>query len=300
MPSTTLAGVDGRSGGRDAIALAAQLTPPGGRLVLAGVWLSSHLLTFTTYPDEAAAACRATLESERARAGLEAELVDRGTTSVARGLHELAVDEGADVLVLGSSGRASPGRVLLGDDVRSALHQAPCAVAVAPRGWAGSARPLARVGVAWHAADDATPALETARAIATTSGATLAAMTVVRHLTGPTAPGPFAVADPAWEDVVDRELGEARRRLEGLGVDVPRAVVGAPVEELRAFSEDLDLLVVGSRGYGPVRRLVLGSTSDGLLRDAACPVLVVPRPAGAPGVSAEAAASVAAPASAAR
>lgn len=40
---------------------------------------------------------------------------------------------------------------------------------------------------------------------------------------------------------------------------------------------DADLLVVGSRGYGPLRRVLLGSTSAGLVRSARCPVLVYPR-----------------------
>ena len=42
-------------------------------------------------------------------------------------------------------------------------------------------------------------------------------------------------------------------------------------------SADLDLLVVGARAYGPVRRLLLGSTSTKLARHAACPLLVAPR-----------------------
>jgi nucleotide-binding universal stress UspA family protein len=41
--------------------------------------------------------------------------------------------------------------------------------------------------------------------------------------------------------------------------------------------------VVGSRGYGPVKRLVLGSTSAYLQRHARCPLLVLPRIATRPG-----------------
>jgi hypothetical protein len=43
--------------------------------------------------------------------------------------------------------------------------------------------------------------------------------------------------------------------------------------------------VVGSRGWGPVRRILLGSTSARLMREAHCPVLVLPRGAatGEPG-----------------
>ena len=54
-------------------------------------------------------------------------------------------------------------------------------------------------------------------------------------------------------------------------------VVGDPATELAYAGNDLDLLVTGSRGYGPVRRLMLGSTSARLVREAPCPVLVLTR-----------------------
>ena len=41
----------------------------------------------------------------------------------------------------------------------------------------------------------------------------------------------------------------------------------------------MDLLVVGSRGYGPLRRVLLGSVSSELMHSAPCPVMVVPRTA---------------------
>jgi nucleotide-binding universal stress UspA family protein len=54
-------------------------------------------------------------------------------------------------------------------------------------------------------------------------------------------------------------------------------VYGLTGEELATFGDVLDLLVVGSRSYGPLRRLVLGSTSNYLQRRARCPLLVLPR-----------------------
>jgi nucleotide-binding universal stress UspA family protein len=56
----------------------------------------------------------------------------------------------------------------------------------------------------------------------------------------------------------------------------------SPADELVRRSGDLDLLVVGSRSHGPMRRLLLGSTSRRVVRDAKCPVLVLPRGAHAP------------------
>jgi nucleotide-binding universal stress UspA family protein len=56
-----------------------------------------------------------------------------------------------------------------------------------------------------------------------------------------------------------------------------RAVYGVPGEELAAFGDELDLLIVGSRNYGPARRLIVGSTSSYLERHARCSLLMLPR-----------------------
>ena len=55
------------------------------------------------------------------------------------------------------------------------------------------------------------------------------------------------------------------------------AVAGIARDELVGLSEQVDLLVLGSRGYGPVRRALLGGSADRIVHAAACPVLVVPR-----------------------
>jgi nucleotide-binding universal stress UspA family protein len=52
---------------------------------------------------------------------------------------------------------------------------------------------------------------------------------------------------------------------------------GTPGEELVSLAKGVDLLIVGSRGYGPVRRLIHGSVSRYLVRHAPCPLLVLPR-----------------------
>jgi nucleotide-binding universal stress UspA family protein len=82
---------------------------------------------------------------------------------------------------------------------------------------------------------------------------------------------------PSIGDSIELMLTEASERMRQLpGVD-GRAVYGLAGEELAAFGDEVDLLVVGSRSYGPVRRLVLGSTSDYLERNARCSLLVLPR-----------------------
>jgi nucleotide-binding universal stress UspA family protein len=65
---------------------------------------------------------------------------------------------------------------------------------------------------------------------------------------------------------------------EELGVE-PRRLEGAAAPELeKACAEGVDLLVLGSRGYGPVMRVLLGSTSGHVFRHAPCPLLVTRRP----------------------
>ena len=75
---------------------------------------------------------------------------------------------------------------------------------------------------------------------------------------------------------------EANGRMQALTDVEGRAVYGLAGEELAAFGDQVDILVVGSRGYGPVKRLVLGSTSDYLERHARCSLLVLPRVATGP------------------
>jgi nucleotide-binding universal stress UspA family protein len=57
---------------------------------------------------------------------------------------------------------------------------------------------------------------------------------------------------------------------------------GDPVSELVTASRDSGLLVVGSRGYGPLGAVLLGSVSTRVVEHAACPVMVVPRTAPTP------------------
>ena len=60
----------------------------------------------------------------------------------------------------------------------------------------------------------------------------------------------------------------------------PQAVLleGDVAERLAQLGlEDLDMLVCGSRGYGPIRRVLLGGVSARLVRRSQLPVMVVPR-----------------------
>jgi nucleotide-binding universal stress UspA family protein len=278
MFENVLVGVDGTPNGRDAIALGSALTDADVELTLVNVHggslLPSRPLARGGLTKEREHSHQL-LEQERARAKVQAEIVSVEAASPGRGLHQAAEERSADLLVVGSSRHGAFGRVLLGDDTRSALNGSPCAVAVATLGYAKDPKQITRIGVAYNASPESETALAAARALAAATKATVHALEVVSiptyAFTGPTP----SVAG----DTIELMLADAEARMKSLPDVEGRAVYGLTGEELAAFCDQVDLMVVGSRGYGPVRRLVLGSTTDYLGRHARCPLLALPRAA---------------------
>jgi nucleotide-binding universal stress UspA family protein len=273
MFTRVIIGVDGRPNGRDAIALGGQLADPDARTTLAHVY-SGDLVGGAAESEERESSQRL-LERERDDIVPGAELVSIGARSVGRGLHQLVEEQGADLLVVGSSHRSFAGRVMLGDDTRDSLNGASCAVAIAPLGYALEPREIATVGVGYDWSPESESALATARELAERFGAKLSALDVISLPT-------LAVAQPApvaWGGVVDDLLVDANERLASLKDVEAEAVFGLPGEELAEYGDRVDLLVVGSRGYGPGKRLVMGSTSNHLAGHARSPLLVLSRAA---------------------
>ena len=120
MFENVLVGVDGGGGGRDAIALARQLGGERARYLLmntvsrpplgrgAAVWLPACC----RYAEEL-------LERERSETGIDARLAMDWVRSPARALHDRALREGSDLVVVGASHRHHLLWLLLGDDAIS-------------------------------------------------------------------------------------------------------------------------------------------------------------------------------------
>jgi nucleotide-binding universal stress UspA family protein len=280
MFKNVLVGIDGRANGRDAIALASRLLDEDGKLTLAHVH-SADLRAFSVIGPELVAEERESsqelLRHERAEAGVEADLISVTAPTPGRGMHEQAEAQGADLIVVGSCSRGLLGRAMLGDDTRAALNGTPCAVAVAARGYATAARPLVRIGVGYDGSPESAAALAAARRIAAERKGSVSALQIV------TIPPVMytGLMPPLLGESVDSLIEEARGRMKGMPDVEGRAVYGVPGEELSAFGDELDLLVVGSRNFGPVRRRVVGSTCDYLERHARCSLLTLPRVAAA-------------------
>ena len=276
---------DGR--GREAVALARALADPSGaELIAAHVTPIHGYFADVEAIGERDVSTKAAIERALAELapGLRADARVLAGPSAAGTLYRLAEDEDADLVVLGSSHRGAIGRVLLGSTADALLHGAPCPVAVAPRGF-GAEREMRTVGVAYDGGAQAEAALAAAAGIGRTLGARLRLVAVVRppsEYVPPVAGPPLRTRESP--ELLERARAEMQRKLDAALDALPDGVaregvvlVGTPEDELRGeAARSCDLLVVGSRGYGPVASVLLGSTSRRLVRDCAVPVLVVP------------------------
>jgi nucleotide-binding universal stress UspA family protein len=284
MFEKTVVGVDDREGGRDALALAATLTTvTGGALIAVRAYpheAHPSRASVGGYEEDMRADASEELERIVAESGVAARRLIVGDSSPARALHHAAEEEDADLLVVGSTHRGQVGRVLVGGVTAGVLHHAPCPVAVAPLGYAASAAPPKTIGAGFDGGEEARHALRLAGALAKACGAQVRILSAVAT---PILATSLAAYEPDWLDEAKQgcraEADEAQQTLEEMGVQSSGdVVVGLAVDELVELSHEVDLIVVGSRGWGPVRRLLLGSTSERLVREAACPVIAVPRP----------------------
>jgi len=306
MTPTILVGYDGSDHGDDALAL--------GRL-LAGI-SAAELVVACAYPDDPLGESAAAHEAARElRADAEARLdrarerlggVGGGAPGAAAGagaagvelraipgaspsqvLHDLAEELRAEAIVVGATHHGRALRLLTGSTPEAVLNHAPCPVAVAPDGFrhahaSGSPRQLA---VAFDGSPESRQALAIAAEYARRSGARLRIVTAVNSAAAAVyPPPPLDVA--AYEELGEIARGQARERLDeaiaslagGEGLTVEGAVLdGDIVGSLLEDAKSDDLLFTGSRAQGPFRRVLVGSVSTHLLRDAPCPVVIVPR-----------------------
>jgi nucleotide-binding universal stress UspA family protein len=197
------------------------------------------------------------------------------------GLHELARYEEAGLIVLGSAREGLADRVHVSLMERM-VHGAPCAVAVAPAHYAdGPPRPLLRVGVGFSTSEEGTSALHVGRELAARAGGRL---DVIAGAGIEPALASYAFSSPALPDIESQIYEETKTALEratkelGDGVPVGHETIrGDPAGVLIERTSELDLLILGSRAYGPLRHAFMGSVSAAVMREAHCPVLVVPR-----------------------
>src|SRR6476646_3990859 len=246
-----LVGYDGSDGGRDALELARVLAEATDASVLVAAVLPYGPLPvpYEMLEQEQAERAQPLFDEARERLGeLEIETRVFGGGTPAGVLNDLAEREEVETIVIGSPHRGTVGRVLLGT-----------------------------VAVAYDDTKEAKAALARAEDLALACRATIVVFTVsAPPAVVPGAAGYTPAIAPEAGPIVTRAVKGVDERLAATG----RALAGTPAATIAEACEEVgaDLLVAGSRGYGPVMRVLIGSVSTQLMHRAPCPVLVVPRP----------------------
>jgi nucleotide-binding universal stress UspA family protein len=188
------------------------------------------------------------------REGLAAEpLLDMGV--VANQICERA--KGADLVVIGHRGvheRFSTG--LLGSTAESVARKSPRPLFVSPM----RLREIRTLALAYDGSERASKAMHAAAEFATELGAPLSVITVARDTR-----------------LGERVLNEARHYLEPYALTATFKLLGGHAHEeiVRFLSEsETDLLFIGAYGHSRIIEMVLGSTTEYVLRNAPCPVFL--------------------------
>jgi nucleotide-binding universal stress UspA family protein len=293
--STILIGVDDSERSEDAIAFGRRLADVA----------AAHVVVANAYPysDVPSRAANAGFREALRDDALETvrrmrDLLDRvgeddtritvmAEPSPAKALHHIAHAEQAALMVVGSSHTGRAGRVLPGSTAERLLHGAPCSVAVIPKDYRSHADDaIRRIGVAYDGTDEAGGALSAATELARALRAELVVIGIVSTelINTPAYMGRQNMA--SLRSDIERSV---REQLDGVIAAVPEDVAATSVqatgdtaELLVANTEKLDVLVMGSRGYGPLHAVLAGGVSGRVVRDAHCPVIVVPRGIEAP------------------
>ena len=282
---TIVTGYDGSDEAKDALRLGSELCKAtGAQLVVASVdeiepyWGDLNLEQL----DESREHYFARMFGEAAEQVGDTFARVTGAGSAPPVLEQIAEAKDADAIVVGSSHRAGMSTVLPGSTADRLLSGSPCPVIVAPRGYAKEPRrPMQHIGVAYDGQHESDLALDAAIEMTRLVGGDLRLIAVNQDPTQISRGRGRAITPEAFVATLDgyfrEHLDEGLKKIP-VGIGSSSVIrVGYPGEELAKEGARLDLLVIGSRGYGPIRRVLLGGTAHKVLAGATCPVMVVPR-----------------------
>ncbi len=284
LGGAVLIGIDERPSAQDALALGRWLVEVApADLFLAWVHPYDRLPSLLGDGEEAklvretvnalASAVKSALPSE-----LRSELHLLSGGSASQGLQQLAEREGVSVIVLGASERSGMGRIAPGKTAIRLLSGSRVPVAVAPRGYEAPSVQPPLIGVGFDGGPEAEAALKWAAAFVQAVDGRLRVLAVHEPIAfGGVSVGTFPTASVSQ---VLREELQSETKEAVADLDVAAEVVlgdGNAAAVLAGQTAELDLLVLGSRGYGPLRSVLLGTVSEATVAEAQSPVLIVPR-----------------------
>ena len=190
-------------------------------------------------------------------------------------------DPAIDLIIMGTHGRSGLARVLLGSVVEQVIRHAPCSVLAARA--PGGVQPFRNVLCPIDFSEESRHALERAAELAAPGAAGIALLHVIE-------PAVALGNLPMGENNLPAVDRRAAHELAGWASDLEKRVsvpvrteirIGRPgVQTLGVLDADptFDLVIMGSHGRTGIRRVLLGSVAEKVLRHAACPVLIVRSP----------------------
>jgi nucleotide-binding universal stress UspA family protein len=283
--TSVLIGVDGSEDSRTALRWAA-VVADALRLPLRALWAWQYptdaLLTVGRMELPSPARSDELIEAQLTKL-VEEVLGDRATDvvlEVGRGPAAAALlgaaENGPAMIVVGSRGLGGFKGLLLGSVSRQLAEHAACPVTIVRHTAPVPPVRLETIVAGTDGSQDAERGLRYAADIAAKAGAEL----VVAHATGPgEVVYPLGVQPQVDLDVRWERVEEWCAPLRAMGVDYEVVVVeGDTRTALLDLARDrsADLLVIGSRGHGPVGQLLLGSVATSLAQHSELPVTIVP------------------------
>ena len=301
FPTRILLAADGSAESHQAAQMACELSKNlGSELHLVHVWPVPSV--YSTSPDWAIMAPDFEervyeLAEKETRPGLEEQVtrIEESGGTVAEAhlrlgradaeIVSLAEELSAGLVVIGSRGLGAMKRALMGSVSTSVVRHAHCPVLVT-RGGAPREGGLLTAGilVGLDGSIESAAAADAAAEIAHATGSRM-------HVTyacsvEPTPPYPHIYAMERWQSEIEQAKKEARTFIEEqagrIGTETemevePHLTFGEPAGDMIRLAEEVGarLIVTGSRGLGGIRRSLMGSVSDSVVRHAHCSVLVV-------------------------
>ncbi len=195
----------------------------------------------------------------------------------AREIPEVAFAAGADLIVIGAAHRDGLGASLPGGVAERALGEAPCAVAVAPRGLAERTVGFDHIAIGYDRSRESRAALRTASWIASQCGARLSVLSAVEVGVPMGGIDATRLRDEE-EERMTHDLAETLAAAPAaVAVGSPRMLHGPAERVVPDAASGADLLVLGSRAqYGPAFGVRLGSIAAKALLAARYTVLITP------------------------
>jgi nucleotide-binding universal stress UspA family protein len=291
-----LVAIDGSSDARAAVAWLGRLPLPGDHTVRL-VTVVGTVIGFSDLDKTQAVRAELVAEARRLVENTASELRIGGRSARGEVILEddsreaivaTAREWDANLIAMGARGLGAVARFFLGSVSLAVARQAPCPVLVCK----GPPRELKAITVALDGSDHARQALEwltSALALPPSTRLRLVGVAATQHYPSrtPTMLGSAlaaAVAELKAERRarVEAQLSTAAASLRARWPAIETAVLTGETRDMIVWDVEHsgpDLVVLGARGLGGVKRLLLGSVSESVLTHAACSVLIVRSPA---------------------